>query len=97
MHIVDGGYFDNYGVSTLAAVINAGLTQAPSSSVGRRHLLILEICDTSACSGQEPPPTPSAGGDDRAWPDQLVAPLSAVVAMRAPPHSGPATGPRFGC
>jgi len=82
-HLVDGGYFDNYGVSTLAAVINAGLTQAQSLPGGRRHLLILEICDASACSGQEPPPTPSAGGPDRAWPYQLVAPLSAVVAVRA--------------
>jgi hypothetical protein len=82
-HLVDGGYFDNYGVSTLAAVINAGLTEAPPLPGAPRHLLILEICDASACSGQEPPATPSAGGPDRAWPYQLVAPLSAVVAVRA--------------
>jgi hypothetical protein len=80
-HVVDGGYFDNYGVSTLANVVNAGLTNAVSPPQGRR-VLVIEICDTSACSGADANPQVTSGGDDRAWTYQLRAPLSAVIAMR---------------
>jgi hypothetical protein len=83
VHVVDGGYFDNYGVSPLAAVVHAGLSAAAAAGRAPRRLLIVEICDSNACSGAEPPPRPSAGGGDRAWPYQIVAPLNAVVAMRA--------------
>ena len=80
-HVVDGGYFDNYGVSTLVSVVNAGLTDAVSPPQGRR-VLVIEICDTAACSGAETNPLVTEGGDDRAWTYQLRAPLSAVIAMR---------------
>ena len=80
-HIVDGGYFDNYGVSTLVSVVNAGLTNAVSPPQGRR-VLVIEICDTAACSGAETNPQVTEGGGDRAWTYQLRAPLSAVIAMR---------------
>ena len=80
-HVVDGGYFDNYGVSTLVSVVNGGLTNAVSPPQGRR-VLVIEICDTSACSGAEANPQVTSGGDDRAWTYQLRAPLSAVIAMR---------------
>ena len=80
-HVVDGGYFDNYGVSTLVSIVNAGLTDAVSPPQGRR-LLVIEICDTAACSGADANPLVTEGGDDRAWTYQLRAPLSAVIAMR---------------
>jgi hypothetical protein len=80
-HVVDGGYFDNYGVSTLVSVVNAGLTNAVSPVQGRR-VLAIEICDTPACSGADANPQVTGGGDDRAWTYQLRAPLSAVIAMR---------------
>ena len=80
-HVVDGGYFDNYGVSTLVSVVNAGLANAVSPPPGRR-VLVIEICDTSACSGADANPQVTGGGDDRAWTYQLRAPLSAVIAMR---------------
>jgi hypothetical protein len=80
-HLVDGGYFDNYGVGTLAAMTDAALT-AGAPSRGRR-LLVVEICDAEQCSGQSPPSEPSAGGDRRAWPYQIAAPFSALVGMRS--------------
>jgi hypothetical protein len=81
-HAVDGGYFDNYGVSSLAAVVHGALAESGAALQGRR-LLILEICDTDRCSGDAAPETPSLGGNDRGWPYQLIAPLSAVIAMRS--------------
>ena len=81
-HVVDGGYFDNYGVGTLSAWTHAALMGlGPAERPSR--LLIIEICDSEICSSREPAAAPSAGGPRRAWPYQLVAPLTAVVAMRA--------------
>ena len=80
-HLVDGGYFDNYGVGTLSAWTHAALMGlAPAERPPR--LLVIEICDSEFCSGREPGVAPSEGGPRRAWPYQLVAPLTAVVAMR---------------
>src|SRR5204863_10035333 len=79
-HLVDGGYFDNYGVGTLAAITDAALRGAPSA---QRHLLVLEICDAVKCSGQAPAGSPSIGGSRRAWPYQITAPFSALIAMRS--------------
>ena len=80
-HVVDGGYFDNYGVSTLVSIVNSGFTNAASPPQGRR-LLVIEICDSAACSGADANPQVTAGGGDQAWTYQLRAPLSAVIAMR---------------
>jgi hypothetical protein len=80
-HLVDGGYFDNYGVGTLAAIVDASLTAAAARK-GRR-LLVVEICDAAKCSGQASAADPSAGGKRRAWPYQLTAPFSALIAMRS--------------
>jgi hypothetical protein len=82
-HLVDGGYFDNYGVGTLAAMTHATLGSMPPLAAGARRLLVIEICDAVACSGQESPARPAVGGDRRAWPYQIVAPFSALVAMRS--------------
>jgi hypothetical protein len=82
-HVVDGGYFDNYGISALSAIVHAALEPLPARPDRPRRVLVLEVCDSSSCSGDPAPSAPSAGGEDRAWPYQLVAPLSAVVAMRS--------------
>ncbi len=80
-HVVDGGYFDNYGVGTLSAWTHAALMGlAPDERPPR--LLVIEICESRFCSGREPTLLPSEGGPRRAWPYQLVAPLTAVIAMR---------------
>ena len=81
-HLVDGGYFDNYGVGTLSAWTHAALMGLASGERPSR-LLVIEICDSEFCSGREPAAVPSEGGSRRAWPYQLIAPLSAVVAMRS--------------
>ena len=74
-HLVDGGYFDNYGVGTLSAWTHAALMGlAPAERPPR--LLVIEICDSEFCSGREPGVSPSEGGPRRAWPYQLVAPLT---------------------
>jgi hypothetical protein len=81
-HVVDGGYFDNYGVSSLAAVMHTALGALPASTTKRR-VLVVEICDAAICSGDPAPGGPSVGGKDRGWPYQIIAPLSAVMAMRS--------------
>jgi hypothetical protein len=81
-HLVDGGYFDNYGVGTLAAMADAAL-RSSSPVAGARRLLVIEICDATSCSGQDPPGRPAIGGSRRAWPYQIVAPFSALIAMRS--------------
>jgi len=78
-HVVDGGYFDNYGVSALTAIADAAL-QPRSGTIGR--LLVVEICDAKTCSGEPPPAAPSDGGAKRAWPYQLTAPPAALLTMR---------------
>lgn len=81
-HVVDGGYFDNYGISTLVTLVTSGLANA-AVLPPRRRLLVIEICDTASCSGADPRPGVSRGGGDQAWTYQLRAPLSAVIAMRS--------------
>jgi hypothetical protein len=79
LHVVDGGYYDNYGVNTLVAWLHAALNDVPLPQPEQRFL-VLEICDTDRCSSAESAMT--AGGPSRAWPYQLLAPLSALMATR---------------
>ena len=83
-HVVDGGYFDNFGISTLAAVVHSGLRalDVPAVEEPVRRLLVIEICESDACSGADAPKTPKDGGEDRGWPYQILAPLKALSAMR---------------
>ena len=78
-HIVDGGYYDNYGVNTLVAWLHAALNDVPLP-LPQQRFLVLEICDTARCSSAESAMT--AGGPRRAWPYQVVAPLYALLATR---------------
>jgi Patatin-like phospholipase len=80
IHVVDGGYYDNYGVSTLVAWLQVALSGSlPAAPVKR--WLVIEICDTAQCSSAAPPPL-SSGGPRRAWPYQILAPLTGLLATR---------------
>jgi hypothetical protein len=79
LHLVDGGYFDNYGINTLVSWLN-GATATGGALPSR--LLVLEICDGAVCSSAEDT-EPSAGGTvEHAWPYQLTAPLAGLLATR---------------
>lgn len=80
-HVVDGGYFDNYGIDSLAMWTHEGLG---ALSPGQRppRVLIIEICDSTPCSSREAAVEPVRGGPRRAWPYQAYAPLEGVIAMR---------------
>lgn len=83
-HVVDGGYFDNYGIVSLAGIVHEALESATLSPLRQLRVLVIEICDTPECSGKESNGTVTAGGpDDRSWTYQLTAPLSAVMQMRS--------------
>jgi hypothetical protein len=75
-HVVDGGYYDNYGMSTALAWINQGL--AESGLV--RHLLLLQV--------RGAPSTPRANPDGwHGWFYQAWAPIESVRQVRT---TGPA-------
>ena len=81
-HVVDGGYFDNYGILTVAGVVHEALEKAHLPPPLRR-ILVIEICDTAECSGKQPTGRINAGGEaNQSWTYQLTAPLSAVINMR---------------
>lgn len=80
-HVVDGGYFDNYGIDSLAMWTHEGLSALEPAQRPPR-VLIIEICDSAPCSSREADPAPAAGGPRRAWPYQAYAPLEGVIAMR---------------
>ena len=72
IHIVDGGYTDNYGMATLLAWLDTGLW-SPGSPV--RSVLVIEIRASPPAS--EPPPLSWRG-----WPFQSYAPISTMLNVR---------------
>ncbi len=72
IHVVDGGYTDNYGMATLLAWIDAGLW-SPGSPVS--SVLVIEIRASPPVS--EPPPLSWRG-----WPFQSYAPISTMLNVR---------------
>jgi len=72
IHVVDGGYTDNYGMATLLTWLDEAL-RAPGNPV--RHVLIIEIRASPPAS--EPPPLSWRG-----WPFQSYAPISAMLNVR---------------
>lgn len=72
IHIVDGGYTDNYGMATLLAWLDAGLW---SSGNPVRSVLVIEIRASPPAS--EPPPLSWRG-----WPFQSYAPISTMLNVR---------------
>ena len=91
VHIVDGGYYDNYGISSLVEWLDAELDKGVVKNV-----LVLEIRDkpTEACNNSEPttpaeqpvsPADPSTDERDsaRGWFYQLFAPLGTLLGVRS--------------
>jgi len=72
IHLVDGGYTDNYGMATLIAWLDEAL-RASGNPI--RRVMIIEIRASPPAS--EPPPLSWRG-----WPFQTYAPLSAMLNVR---------------
>jgi hypothetical protein len=72
IHVVDGGYTDNYGMATLLTWLDEAL-RAPGNPV--RRVLIIEI--RASPPAAEPPPLSWRG-----WPFQSYAPISAMLNVR---------------
>jgi patatin-like phospholipase len=70
-HVVDGGYYDNYGMSTALAWINQGLGESGLVN----HLLLLQV--------RGAPSTPRAQPDSwHGWFYQAWAPIESVLQVR---------------
>jgi len=72
IHLVDGGYTDNYGMATLLTWLDEGLSVADNPV---RRVLIIEI--RASPPAAEPPKLHSRG-----WPFQSYAPISAMMNVR---------------
>ncbi len=72
IHVVDGGYTDNFGMATLLAWLEEALF-APDNPV--RRVLIIEIRASPPASGSPPVSW-------RGWPFQTYAPISAMLNVR---------------
>ena len=75
-HLVDGGYYDNYGIASLIGWLHAGLTELSTDSPARlpRRVLILQI-------DAEDTGDPGRGARRRGWPYQTTAPIQALAAV----------------
>jgi predicted acylesterase/phospholipase RssA len=82
-HIVDGGYFDNFGVATAVEWLNAELIQLEKDGQPLpTRVMLVEICEEPSCSSSVPAGALTPGGPRRSLPYQLYAPLSALYQMR---------------
>lgn len=72
IHVVDGGYTDNYGMATLLSWLDEALRAAENPI---RRVLIIEI--RASPPAAEPPPLSWRG-----WPFQAYAPISAMLNVR---------------
>jgi hypothetical protein len=71
-HVVDGGYYDNYGMSTLMQWLDQALEAAPPPS---RRVLVIQI------RGVPPEADPAPDGA-HGWLYQALAPLEAMLRVR---------------
>lgn len=72
-HIVDGGYYDNYGISTLVEWLDSALS-SPDNPVNR--VLIIQIRDS-------PPDSRTKATSGRGWFYQSFAPISTMLNVRS--------------
>ena len=68
-------------MATAAGWLDAALSGLAQGSRPKR-VLVVEICESSTCSSDDPGTTPAYGGEQRSWVYQLYAPVSALLAMR---------------
>lgn len=96
-HLVDGGYYDNYGISSLVEWLdeelenNSRLSEKPENDSQITDVLILEIRGAPSEPGDSrtdnpqcatEPETPSALTSQRGWFSQILAPPLAVLSVR---------------
>jgi predicted acylesterase/phospholipase RssA len=88
-HIVDGGYYDNYGISSLVEWLDAELTR--NNAI--RNVLVVEICggpsesglrDEEAGTCSQQPVKEQDLGSKRRWIYQLLEPAQTVLNVRNP-------------
>ncbi|OLD20469.1 MAG: hypothetical protein AUJ01_04115 [Acidobacteria bacterium 13_1_40CM_3_65_5] len=72
-HLVDGGYYDNYGTATLVEWLNDGLRA--STAARPTKMLLLQIRSSPTGAPAEP-----AGG--RGWTYEVTQPLETLLAVR---------------
>lgn len=74
-HLIDGGYYDNYGVTTAARWVDDVLTTLDRLNEPLpRSVLIVQIRPFPSSAIEEP--------KERGWPFQVYSPLSALLSVR---------------
>lgn len=71
-HVVDGGYYDNYGVYSLLEWLREALASTPAKK--RPDILIIQI--------RSFPSEPAAQAEDQGWFYQMEAPLKGLMSVR---------------
>jgi hypothetical protein len=76
IHLVDGGYYDNYGLTTLMAWLRHSYPEAMQggSSGRQRRILLVSIVSF--------PPDPDRKGGDQPWYFQATAPVETIYNAR---------------
>jgi hypothetical protein len=76
IHLVDGGYYDNYGLTTLMAWLRHAYPEAMQggSSGRQRRILLVSIVSF--------PPDPDPKGGDQPWYFQATAPVETIYNAR---------------
>ena len=72
-HVVDGGYYDNYGVNTLLAWLDEALKALPPDHIP--DILLIQIRSFPSEGGTPP-------SESRGWSYQTYAPASALMQVR---------------
>lgn len=74
-HLIDGGYYDNYGVTTAARWIDDVLTTLQDEGEDLpRSVLVVQIRPFPSTAIEDP--------KERGWPFQIYSPLSALLSVR---------------
>jgi hypothetical protein len=85
LHVVDGGYYDNYGVSTLVEWLDSALqADVATGSPQIKRALIIQVNGFPEPDNSKPPQTNSR----RSWVFQLYAPLTTMFGVRTAGQRG---------
>jgi len=85
LHVVDGGYYDNYGVSTLVEWMDSALQADVATGTPQiKRALIIQINGFPEPDNSKPPHTESR----RSWVFQLYAPLTTMFRVRSAGQRG---------
>lgn len=73
-HLVDGGYYDNYGINSLLGWLSDAFQDDTSLPAKIPDILILQITSFNAAASNKP--------SEHGWGFQIIAPILAVLEMR---------------